>query len=133
MHTHMTNTRITDAELLEARYPVRLMRFALRRGSGGAGLHDGGEGLERELMFLEPVTFSFIGQHRASGPYGMAGGRAGAVGGQWLVRGPVRIPLAGVGTTELLAGDRVQIQTPGGGGWGSLDLQAPDDDQADNS
>jgi 5-oxoprolinase (ATP-hydrolysing) len=133
VHTHMTNTRITDAELLEARYPVRLMRFALRRGSGGAGLHDGGEGLERELLFLEPVTFSFIGQHRASGPYGMAGGRAGAVGGQWLVRGPVRMPLAGVGTTELLAGDRVQIQTPGGGGWGSLDLQAPDDDQADNS
>jgi len=133
VHTHMTNTRITDAEVLESRYPVRLMRFALRHGSGGAGIHDGGEGIERELLFLEPVTCSIIGQHRASGPYGMAGGRAGAVGEQWLVRGTVRMPLAGVGTTELKAGDRVQISTPGGGGWGSLDADARSDDQNDIS
>jgi 5-oxoprolinase (ATP-hydrolysing) len=127
VHTHMTNTRITDAELLESRYPVRLMRFALRRGSGGAGSHDGGEGVERELLFLEPVTCSIIGQHRSSGPYGLAGGRAGSVGEQWLVRGAIRIPLAGVGTTELQAGDRILIRTPGGGGWGSLDHSSPDD------
>ncbi|MBM4111227.1 MAG: 5-oxoprolinase, partial [Phycisphaerae bacterium] len=132
VHTHMTNTRITDAEVLESRYPVRLMRFELRRGSGGAGQHDGGEGIERELLFLEPVTCSIIGQHRASGPYGLAGGRAGAVGEQWLLRGPVRMPIAGVGTIELEAGDRVQISTPGGGGWGSLDDEAGAD-QADNS
>ena len=133
VHTHMTNTRITDAEVLESRYPVRLVRFALRHGSGGAGIHDGGEGIEREIHFLEPVTCSIIGQHRARGPYGMAGGRAGAVGEQWLVHGPVRMPLAGVGTTELKAGDRVHISTPGGGGWGSLDADAADDDQADIS
>lgn len=133
VHTHMTNTRITDAEVLESRYPVRLMRFALRHGSGGAGIHDGGEGIERELLFLEPVTCSIIGQHRASGPYGMAGGRAGSVGEQWLLRGALRLPLAGVGTTQLQAGDRILIRTPGGGGWGSLDAEAPNDDQADNS
>ena len=129
----MTNTRITDAELLESRYPVRLVRFGLRRGSGGAGIHDGGDGIERELLFLEPVTCSIIGQHRASGPYGMAGGRPGAVGEQWLVRGKIRMPLAGVGTTELQAGDRILIRTPGGGGWGSLADGVIEDDQADNS
>lgn len=133
VHTHMTNTRITDAEVLESRYPVRLMRFALRRGSGGAGIHDGGDGIERELLFLEPVMCSIIGQHRASGPYGMAGGRAGAVGEQWLLRGPLRLPLAGVGTSELQAGDRILIRTPGGGGWGSLADGVIEDDQADNS
>ncbi|MFM7806955.1 MAG: hydantoinase B/oxoprolinase family protein, partial [Planctomycetota bacterium] len=101
--------------------------------SGGAGIHDGGEGIEREIHFLEPVTCSIIGQHRARGPYGMAGGRAGAAGEQWLVRGPVRMPLPGVGTTELEAGDRVQISTPGAGGWGSLDADAAHDDQADIS
>ena len=133
VHTHMTNTRITDAEVLESRYPVRLMRFALRHGSGGAGIHDGGEGIERELLFLEPVTCSIIGQHRTSGPYGMAGGRAGSVGEQWLLRGQLRLPLPGVGTTELKTGDRILIRTPGGGGWGSLDAEALNDDQADNS
>jgi len=133
VHTHMTNTRITDAELIESRYPVRLVRFGLRRGSGGAGIHDGGDGIERELLFLEPVTCSIIGQHRASGPYGMAGGRPGAVGEQWLVRGKIRMPLAGVGTTELQAGDRILIRTPGGGGWGSLADGVIEDDQADNS
>jgi 5-oxoprolinase (ATP-hydrolysing) len=118
VHTHMTNTRITDAELLESRYPVRLVRFALRRGSSGAGLHIGGEGVVRELEFLEPVTCSIIGQHRTDGPYGIDGGRPGAVGEQWLMRGAMRLPLPGVGTSELQAGDRVAIHTPGGGGWG---------------
>jgi 5-oxoprolinase (ATP-hydrolysing) len=135
VHTHMTNTRITDAELLESRYPVRLVRFALRRGSSGAGLHTGGEGVVRELEFLEPVTCSIIGQHRTDGPYGIDGGRPGAVGEQWLMRGAMRLPLPGVGTSELQAGDRVAIHTPGGGGWGPFirpeDLGA--DAYADNS
>ncbi len=120
VHTHMTNTRITDAEVLEARYPVRLRRFRLRAGSAGAGRHDGGEGVIRELEFLEPVTCSIIGQHRLEAPYGLNGGRPGAVGSQWLIRGAFRLPLPGVGTTELAVGDRVEVQTPGGGGWGAL-------------
>ncbi len=80
VHTHMTNTRITDPEVLEHRYPVRLHRFAIRRGSGGAGRWRGGDGLVREIEFLAPLEFSILSQHRVSAPYGMAGGGEGAVG-----------------------------------------------------
>jgi len=119
IHTHMTNTRITDPELLETRYPVRLERFALRRGSGGGGLHAGGDGLIRELTFLEAASLSVLAQHRKEAPFGMAGGSPGAVGRQSIVRADGRVePLAGIDRAELETGDRLIIETPGGGGWG---------------
>src|ERR1700682_4247788 len=74
VHTHMTNTRITDPEVLEHRYPVRVRRFAVRSGSGGAGRWRGGDGAVRELEFLAPVEVSLLTQHRREGPYGVAGG-----------------------------------------------------------
>jgi 5-oxoprolinase (ATP-hydrolysing) len=122
VHTHMTNTRITDPELLEHRYPVRLERFAIRRGSGGAGRHRGGDGVTREMSFLAPCSLSVLTQHRAAGPYGLAGGAAGQTGSQRLVRTGGRIePLAPIDGLEVAPGDRLILHTPGGGGWGAPD------------
>jgi 5-oxoprolinase (ATP-hydrolysing) len=120
IHTHMTNTAITDPEILELRYPVRLERFAVRRGSGGAGRFRGGDGARRELVFLEPASLSLLGQHRRSGPYGLAGGEAGKPGRQWLERAGGEVEeLHGIDERELAAGDRLVVETPGGGGWGA--------------
>jgi 5-oxoprolinase (ATP-hydrolysing) len=125
VHTHMTNTRITDPELLEHRYPVRVERFALRPGSGGAGRHRGGDGVVRELTFLEPMSLSLLTQHRVERPYGLAGGEAGQPGRQRVVRaGGERLDLASVDGCEVLPGDRLILETPGGGGWGA---EAPGD------
>jgi 5-oxoprolinase (ATP-hydrolysing) len=119
VHTHMTNTRITDPEVLEHRYPVRLERFAIRRGSGGAGRYHGGDGAVRELTFLEPVSLSLLSQHRIEVPYGMAGGEPGQPGRQRLVRASGEVEeLASVDGREAGAGDRLILETPGGGGWG---------------
>jgi len=119
VHTHMTNTRITDPEVLEQRYPVRVERFALRSGSGGVGLFHGGDGLVREIRFLEPATVSVLTQHRTIAPYGMEGGAPGSPGAQRVIRrdGTVR-PLASIDGCEVEPGDRLLIETPGGGGWG---------------
>ncbi|MCG8454775.1 MAG: hydantoinase B/oxoprolinase family protein, partial [Holophagales bacterium] len=119
VHTHMTNTRITDPEILELRYPVRLERFAVRPGSGGAGRYRGGDGAVRQLRFLEPLELSILSQHRREGPYGMEGGEAGKPGRQRLerVRGGIE-PLAGIDQAEVEAGDLLVMETPGGGGWG---------------
>lgn len=119
VHTHMTNTRITDPEVLEQRYPVRLERFALRRGSGGDGLWRGGDGVERALRFLEPVRLSILTQHRVEAPYGVEGGAPGALGRQRLERanGQVEV-LAGVDRADVEPGDLLVLETPGGGGWG---------------
>lgn len=123
VHSHMTNTRITDPEILEHRYPVRLERFAIRRGSGGAGRWRGGDGVVRELTFLEPVSLSLLSQHRAAGPYGMNGGHPGTPGRQRLLRAGAppdeAEELAGIDGREVEAGDRLILETPGGGGWGS--------------
>jgi 5-oxoprolinase (ATP-hydrolysing) len=119
VHQHMTNTRITDPEVLELRYPVRLHRFAIRRGSGGAGRWKGGDGIIRELEFLEPVALTVLSQHREVAPYGMAGGEAGACGRQGVIRSDgQRIDLKGIDQADLQVGDRILIETPGGGGWG---------------
>jgi len=120
VHTHMTNTRITDPELLEHRYPVRLERFALRPGSGGSGRHRGGDGVVRELTFLAPMSLSLLTQHRVEAPYGAAGGGPGQRGRQRLVRveGEV-LELASIAGCEVEAGDRLVLETPGGGGWGT--------------
>jgi len=119
VHQHMTNTRITDPEELEFRYPVRLHRFARRRGSGGEGKFRGGDGIIREVEFLEPMEVTILGQHRVEQPYGMEGGQAGKAGEQCLVRknGEKEL-LQGTDSAEARAGDRVVIETPGGGGWG---------------
>lgn len=119
VHTHMTNTRITDPEVLEARYPVRLEQFAVRTGSGGAGRWRGGDGVVRRLRFLRPVRVSVLTQHRKERPFGGDGGEAGQPGRQWVARADGRIePLAGVAGAELEAGDALVLETPGGGGWG---------------
>ena len=120
VHTHMTNTSATDPEVLEHRYPVRLRRFTIRHGSGGGGRWRGGDGLIREIEFLSPLELSILSQHRVSAPYGMAGGGDGAVGRQVLVRpaGDHR-ELAGIDGCRVEPGDRLILETPGGGGWGA--------------
>lgn len=119
VHQHMTNTRITDPEELELRYPVRLLRFAIRRGSGGSGQWPGGNGIIREFLFLEAVEMTLLSQHRVEAPYGMAGGSPGLPGGQYLLHADgTEEPLTGMDSRTLLPGDRVRIETPGGGGWG---------------
>jgi 5-oxoprolinase (ATP-hydrolysing) len=120
VHTHMTNTRITDPEVVEHRYPVRVERFGVRAGSGGAGAHRGGDGAVRELTFLAPMSLSVLTQHRAEGPYGMHGGGSGAPGRQRVLRaGGETVELAPVDGIEVEAGDRLVLETPGGGGWGA--------------
>jgi 5-oxoprolinase (ATP-hydrolysing) len=119
VHTHMTNTRITDPEILERRYPVRLERFAVRRGSGGAGRFRGGDGAVREITFLAPMSLSLLTQHRVEAPYGVEGGEPGARGRQRLLRAAgEEEALASIDAREVLPGDRLIVETPGGGGWG---------------
>ena len=119
VHSHMTNTAITDPEVLEVRYPVRLERFGFRAGSGGGGRHRGGNGVRRELRFNEPLSVSLLTQHRQQGPYGLNGGEPGMPGRQRVLRsdGSEQV-LGSVDGCEVSAGDRLVIETPGGGGWG---------------
>jgi N-methylhydantoinase B/oxoprolinase/acetone carboxylase alpha subunit len=121
IHTGMTNTRNTPVEALERAYPMRVLRYRLRRGSGGAGAAPGGDGIERDLEVLEDVTVSLITERRASRPWGLAGGEPGAVGENWLLPAgdesrAERLP--DKCTIRLRAGDVLRILTPGGGGWG---------------
>ena len=122
VHTHMTNTRITDPEILEHRYPVRLHRFAIRRGSGGAGRFRGGDGAVREIEFLAPVSLSLLTQHRVEAPYGLEGGEPGERGRQTLIRAHGgREVLPPSAAREVEAGDRLLLETPGGGGFGAAE------------
>jgi 5-oxoprolinase (ATP-hydrolysing) len=116
----MTNTRITDPEVLEARYPVRLQEFSIRRGSGGAGAMRGGDGVTRHLEFLRPLTLSILSQRRGPyAPYGMNGGQPGACGRNTLTKANgQQVPLAGLTQIEVQSGDTLTIETPGGGAWG---------------
>jgi 5-oxoprolinase (ATP-hydrolysing) len=119
VHSHMTNTRITDAEVLEHRYPVLIERFGVRRGSGGEGRWRGGDGIVRSIRFLEEVELSVLSQHRLEGPYGLEGGEPGAPGRQRVVRADGEVvELAGIDGCKLRAGDRLILETPGGGGYG---------------
>ncbi|HEX4413119.1 MAG TPA: hydantoinase B/oxoprolinase family protein [Lacipirellulaceae bacterium] len=121
VQVHMTNTRITDPEIFERRYPARLLKFSVRRGSGGAGKHRGGDGVVRRIEFLHPVTLSLLTQRRGPHPpYGMAGGEPGALGHNQIRRadGTV-VDLAGITQIEVAPGDLLKIETPGGGGYGS--------------
>jgi 5-oxoprolinase (ATP-hydrolysing) len=119
IQTHMTNTRMTDPEVLELRYPVIQEEFAIRRDSGGAGHWRGGDGSVRRLRFLEPMTAVIVASRRAIAPFGLAGGADGAAGRQWVERHDGRIDvLTGTDRAELEAGDAFLIETPGGGGYG---------------
>jgi len=114
VHTHMTNSKCTDPEVLEARFPIRIRRFELRRGSGGKGAQAGGDGLIRELEFLSAMRVSVLSERRAVPPYGMRGGAPGAPGMN-LLNGK---QLAHRVTIEVSPGDVLRIETPGGGAWG---------------
>jgi 5-oxoprolinase (ATP-hydrolysing) len=119
VQSHMTNTRMTDPEVLEKRFPVRLERFAIRRGSGGMGQWPGGCGLERRLRFLEPVTVTTLCSSRRFAPFGAAGGAPGALGENRVIWPDGRVePLEGNDERDLPAGAVFDMLTPGGGGWG---------------
>ena len=126
IHTAMTNTRNTPVEAFERAFPMRVLRYGLRRGSGGAGRHPGGEGIERDLLVLEDVTVSLITERRVSQPWGLSGGGPGAVGENWVLpggdeSGAERLP--DKCTRRLVAGDVLRMRTPGGGGWGQPDVR----------
>ncbi|HEV2811331.1 MAG TPA: hydantoinase B/oxoprolinase family protein [Acidimicrobiales bacterium] len=126
VHTAMTNTRNTPVEALERHYPMRVLRYRLRHGSGGAGRHPGGEGIERDLLMLEDVTVSLITERRVTRPWGLAGGGPGVQGENWLLPGGDELKAARLAdkcTIRMRSGDVLRMRTPGGGGWGAL---APD-------
>ncbi|MFF7968954.1 hydantoinase B/oxoprolinase family protein [Streptomyces sp. NPDC007903] len=119
VQTHMTNSRLTDPEVLEWRLPVRLDEFAVRRGSGGAGRQRGGDGAVRRIRFLEPMTVSALSQHRRVPPYGMAGGAPGALGANRVEHADGTVTdLGASGSAEVAPGDVLVVETPGGGGYG---------------
>jgi len=119
VQTHMTNSRLTDPEILETRLPVRLERFAIRHGSGGRGLHHGGDGVIRDIRFLEPMRANILANRRAVSPSGLAGGGDAKPGRNWVERTDgTRETLSATGAAEMLEGDRFVIETPGGGGYG---------------
>ena len=126
IHTNMTNTSNTPAEALERAFPMRALKYRLRRGSGGAGYSAGGEGIERDLLMLEDVTVSLITERRASQPWGLAGGAPGSVGENWLLpQGDESRAerLLDKCTLRVRAGDVLRMLTPGGGGWGQPPVQ----------
>ena len=121
VQTHMTNSRLTDPEVLEFRFPVRLESYEIRRGSGGQGRWLGGDGGVRRVRFLEPMTASMLSNGRVYPAFGMAGGQAGAAGINRVVRLDGRVETLGhIGQVEMGVGDVMEIHTPGGGGWGSV-------------
>ncbi|MDF1752519.1 MAG: hydantoinase B/oxoprolinase family protein [Verrucomicrobiales bacterium] len=117
LHTHMTNTAITDPEILESRYPVRLNEFSIRKSSGGVGKWIGGDGLVREITFLKPISVSLLTQHRREAPFGMEGGGSGVCGTQFVDDREVD----GTEILNLQPGQTLRIETPGGGGFGAVD------------
>jgi 5-oxoprolinase (ATP-hydrolysing) len=119
VQTHMTNSRLTDPEILETRLPVRLDKFAIRRGSGGDGAHRGGDGVIRELVFLEPMRANILANRRRVAPRGIAGGGDAKPGRNWVERVGGSIEnLSATASAEVEPGDRFVIETPGGGGFG---------------
>ncbi len=120
VHTHMTNSRLTDPEVLEWRFPVLLKQFSIRQGSGGAGQYPGGNGIVRILEFQEPMTAAILSNHRRVPPFGLKGGHPGQVGENTILRANGQIEtLPGQATVAVSSGDRMCIATPGGGGFGA--------------
>ena len=118
VHTHMTNTLNTPIEALEHAYPVRVERYAVRRGSGGRGRYRGGAGIVRVLRFLADATVSVLADRHRSSPYGLAGGAPGKPGAAFLIHKGKRRRMPAKGQVQVEAGDAIELQTPGGGGWG---------------
>ena len=119
VHTHMTNSRLTDPEILERRFPVRLETFELRRGSGGGGAHAGGEGVRRRITFLAPMEVALLSTRREHAPQGLAGGGPARMGSQRLIEASGAVKeLSGCFSITVRPGDAVEIETPGGGGYG---------------
>jgi N-methylhydantoinase B len=121
VHTHMTNSLNTPAEALEYAYPLRVREYRLRKGSGGAGKQRGGDGVVREIETLVPARMSLLADRRKRQPYGLSGGADGAAGVNVIIRDKRAQKIAAKGSHELKAGDRIRIETPGGGGWGKQD------------
>jgi 5-oxoprolinase (ATP-hydrolysing) len=120
VQTHMTNSRLTDPEVLEWRFPVRLDAFQIRRGSGGKGRHRGGDGVVRRVRFLEPMSAVMLANRRVVAPFGVSGGGAAAVGCNWIERAGGEVErFGGRGSFEMGVDDVFVIETPGGGGYGS--------------
>ena len=119
VHCHMSNSLNTPVEALEHAYPFRVTRYAIRRGSGGAGRNPGGDGLRRDIMLLADASVTLLSDRRLRGPAGVQGGEAGAPGVNALIRDSVESPLGGKDTVRVKAGDVVSVQSPGGGGWGT--------------
>jgi N-methylhydantoinase B len=123
VHTHMTNSLNTPAEALEYAYPVRLRQYSFRPGSGGRGLHTGGDGIVREIEVLTDAHVTLLADRRARGPYGLSGGADGAFGRTVIVRRDgSEEELAGKASVRLRSGERVRVESPGGGGWGKDDF-----------
>ncbi len=122
VHTHMTNSRLTDPEVLEARYPVLIEEFRIREFSGGGGAHRGGDGTVRRIKFREAMTAAILSTRRETAPFGLQGGEAGARGRNAIIRADgSRVALKGCDEVEVAAGDAIEIETPGGGGFGKED------------
>lgn len=119
VHTHMTNSLNTPAEALEYGYPMRVTQYSLRRGSGGMGASRGGEGIVREIQLLTDADVTLLSDRRKTQPYGLSGGRSGSHGRTSVIRGEQVQELPGKSSTALRCGDRIRVETPGGGGWGS--------------
>ena len=124
VHTHMTNSLNTPAEALEYAYPLRVREYRLRKGSGGKGKQRGGDGVVREIETLVPARMSLLADRRKRQPYGLSGGADGALGVNVIIRDKRTQKIAAKGSHELKAGDRIRIETPGGGGWGRQDCES---------
>ena len=118
VHTHMTNSLNTPAEALEYAYPLRVREYRLRQESGGVGKHKGGDGIVREIETLVPARMSLLADRRKRAPYGLQGGHDGKTGAAFIIARTRSEKIGSKGSWELNAGDRVRIETPGGGGHG---------------
>jgi len=120
VHTHMTNSRLTDAEILELRFPVLIESFSIRKGSGGKGRHNGGDGVVRRIRFLKAMNAAILSNHRRIAPFGLDGGGAGQTGLNCVERKDGRVETLGATDSVLLEdGDVFVLKTPGGGGFGT--------------
>jgi 5-oxoprolinase (ATP-hydrolysing) len=122
----MTNSRLTDPEVIEVRFPVLVDAFSIRRGSGGEGRWRGGDGVIRKVRFLEPMTASILSNRRRVPPFGLEGGGAGALGQNYVLRAAgAREDLPACASVEVGRGDVFVIETPGGGGFGAASIEGP--------
>ena len=125
VHTHMTNSRLTDPEVLELRFPVMLENFEIRKSSGGDGLFSGGNGVVRKIRFLEDMQVMILSSHRTVAPFGLNGGSPGSLGRNWIERSNgTKQQMTGTDKADVSSGDKIIIETPGGGGYGKSDINS---------